>query len=437
MAFKGASLGGKLTTMVLLVCLLVGALASAVNWYFIKQSRETTFIQTLIMTLDNQLHGLLAADQSGQFQFFANNLMALSFIDSVSLENARGNSLAHVDVGSHSSSDHLTRIERSATPTAGLSASNLAGDGLNLVVWVDLDKIDMHASPGFVITFLFSLTASLVLGVALLLILRAQVTRPVESLFKYATERDAERDGRDETESPHEIREFDDLIKMISELFDSIDREMSKRLSAEQDFQILRDELEQKVEARTDELNGDKLALEKRLDELQETQKLLLQAQKMAALGHLAAGVAHEINNPVAAVYSNIATMGEYLAELVSMTSKYEASEAYIVDAGLRDALAVMRREMDLAFIKEEAPQLVENSCKSLDRVRSIVSELRMFAHFDPDKLEPVDLKTSLAEALSETELMADNRIRVDTYLEGLSPVPAVPAQIRLVFRNL
>ena len=94
----------------------------------------------------------------------------------------------------------------------------------------------------------------------------------------------------------------------------------------------LNEQLEEKVHARTRELHEGNTNLQTSLDQLQKMQALLLQAQRMASLGHLAAGVAHEINNPVAVVYSNIATLSEYLSELISLAEEYQHAEDKIND---------------------------------------------------------------------------------------------------------
>ena len=86
----------------------------------------------------------------------------------------------------------------------------------------------------------------------------------------------------------------------------------------------------------------------------------------MASLGHLAAGMAHEINNPVAVVYSNIATLSEYLTELVGLADQYQKAEGDIANKAVRTVLEELRESIDLDFVREDAPDLIRTSKGSL-----------------------------------------------------------------------
>ncbi len=199
----------------------------------------------------------------------------------------------------------------------------------------------------------------------------------------------------------------------------------------------LNEQLEEKVKARTKALHDSNHQLQSSLDELQRTQDLLLQAQRMASLGHLAAGMAHEINNPIAVVYSNIATLSEYLTELIGLADQYQAAEHSIADQALTQALVQMRAAIDLDFVRDDAPDLVRTSKQSLERVRNIVSELRTFAISEHQRKETTALDELMQQALAEQNLSARNDLRVYSHLQQLPLVSCIPEQVRLVFNNI
>src|SRR5690606_11966493 len=92
---------------------------------------------------------------------------------------------------------------------------------------------------------------------------------------------------------------------------------------------------------------------------LEEAQSHLLQSEKMASIGQLAAGVAHEINNPIGYVYSNLGTLEKYVQDTFSMLVLYEQSESVIGDIAVRARLKEARERLDIAFLKEDLRALM------------------------------------------------------------------------------
>lgn len=130
-------------------------------------------------------------------------------------------------------------------------------------------------------------------------------------------------------------------------------------------------------------------ALQKSYDELkdlhrqlQEAQQYLTQSEKMAAIGQLAAGMAHEINNPIGFIASNLATLGRYLETLGVLIERYIAHEAGL-DEPARNALMAFRQQSDVDFVLTDARALLAESRSGVERVRTIVKDLRDFARVD------------------------------------------------------
>ena len=185
--------------------------------------------------------------------------------------------------------------------------------------------------------------------------------------------------------------------------------------------------------------------LKKRYQELQTTynkleqlQMQLVQSEKMASLGQLAAGVAHEINNPVGYVLSNYQTLNEYL-EVINQL--FEFTNVYMnqtqPDKSLLASIQDFWEDQDIDFIRDDLNELMEASHKGLVRVQEIVAGLKSFSHSDPDKFEPIDMTECIEESIQLVwnELKYD--VTLDKQLGESLPVKANSGQLQQVFVNL
>ncbi len=117
--------------------------------------------------------------------------------------------------------------------------------------------------------------------------------------------------------------------------------------------------------------------------QLQLAQDQLVQSEKLASIGQLAAGVAHEINNPVGYVFSNFGTLEKYLGDLFRMLGAYEEAEAEWAGLPSAPRLKALRDEIELEYLKDDVPQLMNESREGITRVRKIVQDLKDFSHVD------------------------------------------------------
>jgi signal transduction histidine kinase/DNA-binding response OmpR family regulator len=181
--------------------------------------------------------------------------------------------------------------------------------------------------------------------------------------------------------------------------------------------------------------------LEQSNRQLRETRDRLLSQEKMASLGVVAAGVAHEINNPIGFVNSNLESLGEYLQDLQPLLRA--CGEHLGVEAAARDPreqLAALRQELtglDLEFLLDDLPKLVEESRQGIARVSKIVLDLKVFSRQDNWEMVPADINGALESALN----IAWNQLKYKTEVKKefgiLPPIRCAPNRLSQVFLNL
>ncbi|WP_428826700.1 PAS domain S-box protein [Azonexus sp. IMCC34842] len=171
---------------------------------------------------------------------------------------------------------------------------------------------------------------------------------------------------------------------------------------------------------------------------LVEAQNQLLQSEKMASIGQLAAGVAHEINNPIGFVSSNLGTLERYQQDIFSITAAYEAAEASLgADAAQLAAVRALKRDRDFEFLKTDIVQLMAESKDGLVRVAKIVRDLKDFSRAGEANSQWADLHQGLDSTLNIVWNELKYKCTVHKEYGDLPPVWCVPFQLNQVFMNL
>lgn len=229
-------------------------------------------------------------------------------------------------------------------------------------------------------------------------------------------------------------------------------QDITLRYSAEQKLREERAGLEETVERRTAELAADivrREAAEKELMHryaeltalnraLNETKGQLLQAEKLASIGQMAAGVAHEINTPIGFVNSNIGALEKYVLDLFSMLESYRRGEASISDPGVQAALASQRKKLDLDFLMEDIPALILESKDGITRVKNIVQNLKDFSHVDSSpSFQWADLHKGLESTLNVVANEINTKADIVREYGMLPEVQCLPAELNQVFMNI
>jgi len=188
------------------------------------------------------------------------------------------------------------------------------------------------------------------------------------------------------------------------------------------------------------ELAAKNAQLEELIQKLKQTQNQLMQSEKMASIGQLAAGVAHEINNPVGYVYSNIGTLERYLKDIFLLLDAYRRAELSVELDGCSSAneISQIQEEIDLPFLRKDVGALISECREGINRVKKIVQDLRDFSRAGmEDVWEFADLHKGLDSTLNVVWSELKYKCELRKEYGELPVVECLPSQLNQVFMNL
>ncbi|PTL78133.1 ATP-binding protein [Vitiosangium sp. GDMCC 1.1324] len=226
--------------------------------------------------------------------------------------------------------------------------------------------------------------------------------------------------------------------EVISIIRDITERKLSEERLLQQDEELRRhrDSLEALVRTRSEKLLQATL-------ELEEQQAQLIQTEKLASLGQMAAGVAHEINNPISYVMSNLGSLDQYVSSLTPLlqlqrellTPREEESGG--APAELLERMRELWQREDVEYILGDMPEIIEESLVGTRRIKEIAQSLRSFAREDSGEPQLVDVNTEMASTLKIVWNELKYKCEVKRDFGPLPPVSCHPTQISQVFTNL
>ena len=253
-------------------------------------------------------------------------------------------------------------------------------------------------------------------------------------------ERQIKRFLGDPAALPPELGAF---VAAVDEAYQSADAD---RLMIERSLDLMSQELTETNAGLRKELADRQRsdgALSKEKDEqallikkLEEAHNQLLQSEKMASIGQLAAGVAHEINNPIGYVNSNLGTLGTYVEQMLSVLNAYEQAEA-TCDQAARVRARALKEEVDLDFIKEDILSLLKESGEGIRRVKQIVQDLKDFSHVDEVEWQMADLHHGLDSTLNVVNNEIKYKADVVREYGDIPRVECLASQLNQVFMNM
>jgi signal transduction histidine kinase len=221
------------------------------------------------------------------------------------------------------------------------------------------------------------------------------------------------------------------------ELLSAVANQVALAVDRAESFQTIEDltrGLEDKVHVRTEQLRGANEELETAYRHLQSTQMQLIQREKMASVGQLVAGVAHELNNPIGFVFSNVSTLADFVTRLRAMLDVYRG-------AALPEAEAARVEEQWKALKVDYALKYLDSMIQGIregaERSRKIVRDLRVFARGQDEVWQAVDVHEDIESSLTLLNHLLKDRVTVERKFGELPAVECIRSQIDQVFLNL
>ena len=245
-----------------------------------------------------------------------------------------------------------------------------------------------------------------------------------------------------------DITDLSYQIKKYKEMRDRALLEVKERKIAEKELKKAEAELmnyninlEDTVEKRTKKLNT-------ALSDLKNMQSQLVQTEKMAGVGQLAAGVAHEINNPTGFVSSNLNTLSDYQSDFKRLIIEYKKLVADLINNNNEykmppslldqvDHIEAIESEVDIDYILNDINELIDESIEGTYRIRDIVQNLKNFAHPGERKIKSADINKCIESTLNIVWNELKYKVTVIKNIENLPEVKCYPQQLNQVFMNI
>lgn len=196
--------------------------------------------------------------------------------------------------------------------------------------------------------------------------------------------------------------------------------------------------LEQKVKLRTEELQEKNEELAETLEDLKETQSQLLMAEKMASLGQLTAGIAHEINNPINFVSANIKPLHMDINDILEVLSGYEQIVPDDPELNTKlNNIQKLKQEIDIDYAKHEIGTLLAGIEDGAKRTAEIVKGLKNFSHLDESDIKTANVNTGIESTMVLLRGSIPDHIEVNMQLDDLPAIECYPGKLNQVFMNV
>ncbi|VXD18349.1 hybrid sensor histidine kinase/response regulator [Planktothrix paucivesiculata] len=224
--------------------------------------------------------------------------------------------------------------------------------------------------------------------------------------------------------------ELRNLTKLLANKNQLLEEKIHEKTRLEENLKDLNQELETQVESRTSELK-------QALKNLQQAQIQLIQSEKMSTLGQLVAGVAHEINNPVAFIHGNIDYTENYIQDLLKIFKLYQEQIP-----SPNPVITNLAKEVDLDYLLQDLPQVISSMKLGVERIRQISVSLRTFSRTDSTSKLETNLHEGIDSALLilKYRLKGNDKVSPIEVIKNYGDLPLVlcyPGQINQVFTNI
>jgi len=186
-----------------------------------------------------------------------------------------------------------------------------------------------------------------------------------------------------------------------------------------------------------EELTRKNLRLNEALAALKRSQAKVLHQEKMASIGQLAAGVAHEIDNPIGFISSNLSTLGKYLTRIEAFVAVQSGCIAAGAPPEQVESVRQQQAGLKIDYILKDLEDLVRESMEGAERVRSIMADLKSFSRVDESEYRQADLNECLRSAINLAWSEIKHKATLEKELGEIPSTRCYPQQMRQVFLNL
>jgi two-component system NtrC family sensor kinase len=217
-------------------------------------------------------------------------------------------------------------------------------------------------------------------------------------------------------------------------------KQFARALTNRWNLERERESLSSELERANEELEDMNKNLEKKVEE---QASLLIQSEKMASIGLLAAGVAHEINNPISYISGNLTTMKKYSTRVVDFLKRYKELETYIHESEtdkistLLEEIKIFMENQKIEFILEDMVDLAQESLEGTNRIRKIISDLKTFSRGDQAEPKQINLNETIDEALTIIWNELKYRAEIVKDYGELPEVRCFPQKLSQAFMNI
>ncbi|MEI7612540.1 MAG: ATP-binding protein [Betaproteobacteria bacterium] len=288
-----------------------------------------------------------------------------------------------------------------------------------------------------------TVVVAIFLCLGLILSLHFVLLKPI-LVIRDAVSRFADKDfsSRSSLQSGGELGElsqhFNSMAETIQSYSDSLEQTIKERtaeLVKKNEIILLEKEVSEAATQAKTQLLIEQQALIKKLED---AQGQLLQSEKMASVGQLAAGVAHEINNPIGFINSNLGTLKGQVRDLLSVIAVYESAETALSGhLDLLEAIKQAKSAADLDFLQGDIQSLIEESLEGVCRVKKIVDNLKDFSRVDTAEWQYANLERGLESTLNIVWNEIKYKAEVIKEYAGLPDIECIASQINQVYLNL
>lgn len=210
--------------------------------------------------------------------------------------------------------------------------------------------------------------------------------------------------------------------------------DITERKKMEKELKQLNEHLEDLIKERTSQLMETNEQLQRTIEELKQSQEQLIQSEKMASLGQLVAGIAHEINNPLGFVKSNMENLQTFTTKLLSLVDSLDNT---LLPEETETKLKKQKEEIKYDYLKNRLEDIIERTVVGVNRMKEIIQDLKTFSRLDSAEFIETDINSSIDIVLGLLVHEFKDKIEIKKTYTSLPPVECYSAKLNQVFMNL